>query len=126
MTRHFNFGMAERLLVSYSYILSSLSVFGLVDNRSAVACVLRSPADLSSVLPPCSGLAALNPPQTSFILTTPSPCCPHFSYFHCLLFIPTLIPSFLPHPWPVHKTTNSIYLNSTHIFDLINLVILNK
>lgn len=63
MMRRFNFRMAERLLVTYLYILSSLSVFVLLDNRTAVACVLRSLEDLCSVLPPYSGLAALNPPK---------------------------------------------------------------
>lgn len=49
------------LLVMYVY--SSLSVCGLVDNRSAVVCVLRSQADLCSVLPLCSGLAASQSPN---------------------------------------------------------------
>lgn len=45
------------------YVHSSLSVCSLLDNRSAVVCVLRSLADLCSVLPPCSGLAASQSPN---------------------------------------------------------------
>lgn len=124
MIRCFNFGMAERLLVSDLYKLSSLSVFGLLDNGGSVACVLRSLADLCSVLPLYSGLAAFKSPKHPF-LTTPSPCSPHFSYFHCLFLKSSISSSSLPHPRPVRKTTNSIYLHSTHKFDLINLVMLN-
>lgn len=118
--------MSERLLVSDLYKLSSLSVFGLLDNGGSVACVLRSLADLCSVLPLYSGLAAFKSPKHPF-LTTPSPCSPHFSYFHCLFIKnPPSVPLLFLILGTVRKTTNSIYLHSTHIFDLNNLVMLNK
>lgn len=60
--RYFKFRMTERLHCLV-YVHSSLSVCGLGDNRSAVVCVLRSLADLCSVLPVCSGLATSQSPN---------------------------------------------------------------
>lgn len=81
------------------YVHSSLSVCSSVDNRSAVVCVLRSLADLCSVLPLGSGLAASQSPNILYPNHTFSMYHSDKRHnFHCLLFISAFatIPSLMP------------------------------
>ena len=109
------------------YVHGSLSVCGLVDNRSAVACVLRSLADLCSVLPPSSGLAAspspniLYPNHTFWISSSVEDSI--FRYFHYICSHSLLFPSLINshHQMLAAGIVMFAYI-PPHIFDLKTVV----
>lgn len=112
------------------YLHCSLSVCGLLDNRSALGCVLRSLADLCSVLPLCSGLAASQSPNILY----PNHTFPmHRSdkrlniYLLSLPFIYLCIcshclPSLVSPVNTMCSRHNYVCLHSTHIFGLKTVV----
>lgn len=109
------------------YVHDSLSVCGLVDNRSAVACVLRSLADLCSVLPLSSGLAAspspniLYPNHTFWISSSVEDSI--FRYFHYICSHSLLFPSLINshHQMLAAGIVMFAYI-PPHIFDLKTVV----
>lgn len=127
MERYFYFRMTEGLY--------SLSVCGLVDNRSAVVCVLRSLADLCSVLPPCSGLAASQSPNILYLNHTFSIFTSdkqlHILELSLFLFMPTFAPSLChSRSWSIVNIMcsrhNYVFLLSTHILGLKTVVGYNE
>lgn len=108
------------------YVHSSLSVCVLADNRSAAVCVLRSPADLCSVLPVHSVLATSQSPNIlcsnhTSPVSHSDKTLPTFTAFYSSL--PWLPPFFIPVLG--HLAFVFTYI-PTHIFDLSTVVSCNE